>query len=73
SSFQLSLREIQSRNFKETEKSESSKALLQEAKQLFNLPARCIKSSFLMWSWCVTRNRQKEVMFPKKLPSSFFV
>jgi hypothetical protein len=50
SSFQLSLREIQSRNFKETEKSESSKALLQEAKQLFNLPARAFGKILLLFN-----------------------
>jgi len=38
--FQPFLREIQSRNLQEPEKSELSKALLREAKQLFNLPAR---------------------------------
>jgi len=40
--FQPFLREIQSRNLQEPEKSELSKALLREAKQLFNLPARAI-------------------------------
>jgi hypothetical protein len=38
--FQLFLREIQSRNLQEPDKSELSKALSREAKQLFNLPAR---------------------------------
>jgi len=40
--FQLFLREIQSRNLQEPDKSELSKALSREAKQLFNLPARIV-------------------------------
>jgi len=46
SRFPTVLREIQSSNLQEPDKSELSKALSREAKQLFNLPARSPPSSF---------------------------